>query len=495
MINTGGTPQHGGTLTIDQAGSPIEVDSLDFLYNPDAPTEQVITQIYDQLVENLPGSINPQPGLARRWKVSRNGLTYTFYLRSARFSNGMPATSADVKYVLDQARGPKSFFKSSLYGVISKVATPNKSTVIVTLSKPTPGFIYFLANPAASIVPSALIKAKGFTWYKTHPIGTGPFVLTRWVKDQEVDLTRNKYYWRTGLPYLNGVRMRVIANDNTRVLDVQSGTVDASDIVPFSQIATINKGGSAKVLVAPGGDMFVIWMTCSQKPLDEQVVRQALAYATPVASIQKVVFAGVAPRMNGLIPKLKYWSPSVPPYPYDVAKAKALLAKSSVPNGFSATINIIGSDQADNQVAQIVQQAWSQIGVKLTIQRVDSAGLGTKWTKGASDFYLFQPGVFSTDVVVDDEFASLLFDSPQLNNFYTFLKDPAASALVAKATSELSEAARKRDFARVQAITMQDPPVIPLTYTPNRVAVRNNVHNFNYMMAGSYWRLDTVWKS
>jgi peptide/nickel transport system substrate-binding protein len=494
VINPGGTPRRGGTLTLDQGGAPASVSAYREVESPDTPALQVIAQTSDQLVEYQPGFIDPQPGLAKSWTVSKNGLVYTFHLRDARFSNGMPFTSADVKFTLDHARGPKSFFHDSLYGVITSIRTPNKSTAIVTLKQPTPGFLHSLANIAASIVPAALVRSQGPAKFNLHPIGTGPFVLTRWLKNQEVRLVRNKYYWRKGLPYLDAITMRVTLNDTTRVLDVQSGTVDVSDVIPFSQVKTVNDGSVAKVLVAPGGDMYVIWITCSKKPFTEVAVRQALNYATPVDSINKVVFGGVAPTMNTVYPKLKYWNSKSPAYPYDLDKAKAALAKSSVPTGFSTTINVIGTDQASNQVAQIVQQSWEKIGVKLTINRVDSNTLGARWTSGKSDLTVFTPGSFSTDVAVDDEFATLLFNSPQTNNLFTFLKNPAAAKLTARATSELSEAARARDFARLQVMTIQNPPVIPLVYTPNRVAVRNNVHNFNYLMPGSYWRLERVWK-
>jgi peptide/nickel transport system substrate-binding protein len=494
VINPGGKPVHGGTLTVDQYAAPIGVSSLHDLFSPDTPTLQVVAQIEDELVEFRPGQLDPSPGLAKSWTVSPDGLTYTFHLRQAKFSNGMSFTSTDVKYTLDLARSPKSFFHDSLYGVIKNVATPDPSTAVVTLSKPTPGFIYSLGNLAAGIVPSKLVKSEGINKYNNHPIGTGPFVLKRWVKNQEIDLVRNPLYWRSGLPYLNAVKLRVTPNDNTRVLDVQSGTVDVADVIPFSQVKTVNSGQAAKVLVAPGGDMYVIWITSTRKPLSELPVRQALNYATPVKSIANVVFGGVAPTMNTVYPKVKFWSSKSPAYTYDLAKAKSLLAKSSVPNGFSATIDVTSTDQASNQVAQIVQQAWAKIGVKLRIQRLDGGTLSTNWSKGDSELTLFTPGSFSTDVPVDDEFTTLLFNSPETNNLYTFLKDPAAAKLTAKATSELSTADRARDFAQLQAMTMQDPPVVPLVYTPNRAAVRNDVHNFNYILAGSYWWLDTVWK-
>ena len=381
LANPGGEPVRGGTLRLDQSGAPPAVSSLAFLSEPDNGTMQVVMQVFDQLVEFLPGELDPQPGLAERWTVSDDGLSYTFKLRDAQFSDGTPVTSADAKWVLDRARGPESFF-GSLFGAITSVQTPDDSTVVLKLSKPTPALLHSLATAGASIVPSKLVKRIGVEAFNKAPIGSGPFTLPRWQPDQPIELKRNPRYWRAGQPYLDEVVLAPTPNDNTRVLNVRSGTSDVADYVPFAQIEPIDKSGEAKVLVAPGADMSVVFINNNKKPFDELAVRQALNYATPVDSIIDVVFHGAAPAMNTVLPKLKYWTDKAKAYTYDVDKAKELLADSSVPNGFDATISIDGSDSATKQVAQILKQAWQEIGVDLTIQPRELAVLGEDWPAG-----------------------------------------------------------------------------------------------------------------
>jgi peptide/nickel transport system substrate-binding protein len=495
IMRPGGTPKRGGTLTIDQYAPPDTLSPYKMMEAPDTPSLQVGAQIFDQLVEYLPGEFEPQPGLAKSWDVSSDGLTYTFQLQpDVTFSDGTPFTSEDVKFTLDHARGPKSFFRDSLYGVITKIETPDPLTAVVKLSQPTPGFIYSLGNIAASIVPKKLVETQGVEAFNKNPVGTGAFILKSWIKDQEASLVRNPTYWRKGKPYLDALTIRVTPNDNTRVLNVTSGTSDVADTVPFAQIKTINANKATDVLVGAGGDMYVVWPNNAKKPYDEVEVRQALAYATPLEDINKVAFGGVAPLMNTVYPKVKYWDKDAPGYAYDIEKAKELLGQSSVPNGFSATINIVGTDQPSTQVAQILQQSWAKIGVKLTIQRLNNATLGAKWSEGDAELTVFTPGSFATDVPVDDEFTSLLFNSPATNNLFTFLKNPEAAKLTKEATSTLDEGKREELFHQLQDVTIKNPPVIPLVYTPNRAGVRTNVHGFNYIMAGSYWRLDGVWK-
>src|SRR5581483_8402001 len=248
VLRPGGTPHRGGTLRIDQLQAPEGISSLHYVKSSDNQIGQVVEQIFDQLLEFQPGSLAPKAGLAERWEVSPDAKTYTFHLRDAKFSNGMPVTSADVKYSLQFAARPDSLYVD-LYKVISKIDTPDPKTVVIHLSAPSRAFIYYVAYIAASIVPEKVVKSEGVNAFNNHPIGSGPFMLKRWRRNQEVDLVRNPTYWRKGMPYLDAVRLIATPNDSTRSLDVQSGTVDVADSVPFSQIRTINAGSKAKVLI------------------------------------------------------------------------------------------------------------------------------------------------------------------------------------------------------------------------------------------------------
>jgi peptide/nickel transport system substrate-binding protein len=494
-IRDKGTPVRGGTLVVDQYRQPLTLSAWRMMEGPDTPAVQAGAQIYNQLVEYQPGAFDPQPGLARSWEVSDDGLTYTFHLENGvTFQNGDPFTSEDVKFTLDHARGDRSFFRDSLYGVIKEIQTPDDLTAVVKLSRVSPGFVYALGNIAASIVPAGLIRRIGIDAYNKKPIGTGPFMVDRWIRDQEVILKRNPNYWREGLPYLDEVRLRQTENDNTRVLNVTSGQTDVADIIPFSQIGPINRGGEADAIVGAGGDMWAIWTNNQRAPFRDVKVRQALAYATPLADINRVVFGGVATTMTSIYPKMKYWDKSVRGFEHDPEKAKALLRETDVPNGFSTTLNVVGTDQPSNQAAQIIQQAWKEIGVNVKIQRLDDATLGDEWFQGKADVTIHTPGAFATDVPVEDEFAALLFDSPVTNNLYTFARDPEAQRLTKQALVSLDEDERSRLFSELQRESLQNLPVIPMIYTPNRAAVRKNVHGFNYLMAGSMWRLERVWK-
>jgi peptide/nickel transport system substrate-binding protein len=498
-INPGGEPQEGGTLRIDQGDSPESVSSLYYLSDPNNQTGLIVQQIFSQLVEYVPGELDPQPGLAESWEVSDDGLTYTFHLRDATFSDGTPVTSADVKWVFEAAQGGvdldgagnESFFADQ-YAPIDTIETPDDKTVIMTFETPYPAFIYFAAYLAVSIVPHELVEEMGVEAFNEHPVGSGPFVLDSWTRDQQVTLTANENYWGEG-PYLDGAVFNVVPDDNTRALNLESGTVDVADRIAFSQVERINQGDAAQVLVVDGSDVNALWLNNSKPPFDEDNVRIALNYATPVDSIVDVVFQGLARRMNTIVPKLKYWTDEVQPYPYDPDKARELLAQTSVPDGFSTSIAYVSTDQASAQEAQIIQDAWADIGVEVTLEPLDAATQGDLFSSGEYEAILHEPGVFTSDVPVDDQFAQLLFDYPAINNLFSFYDSPPElKTLVRQALRENDEDRRVEEFTEIHRLSMADPMFVPLTYTPNRVGVANNVHNFSVPLTAIF-RLEPVW--
>ena len=481
----------GGTFRLARSLEPVNLNP--FTCSCENGSLQTMVQVYDTLAEQLPGSSEPQPGLAKSWDVSADKKTYTFHLRQARFSDGTPVTAADVKYSLDRANNPKSFY-ASMFGLMKQVSTPDASTVVVRLKQPTLGFPYYVAFPAASIVPKAALEKAGDRAFEQHPIGSGAFMVKRWVKGQVVELVRNPHYWRRGQPYLDEVKLLYVPNDNTRTLDLLSGNADAVDAVPFSQVDQVESSGQARVLFQTSSGMYNIWFNERYKPLNETGVRQALNYATPLREIQRVVFGGRAEIANANAPKLKYWSASVRPYDYDLDKARALIARSSEPDGFDLTIELAGGDDTSKQVAQIVQDAWGKIGVDVKLRQFDYGTLFSRMLAFQEQAFIQPPDVITSDIPIPDEFAQILFSTydSALHNGFTWYRNPAATELAQRAIHATDEAEQAELWARLQRVTMEDPATVPLIFPPTRAAYRDDVHGYQYVPQTGWWRLEQV---
>jgi peptide/nickel transport system substrate-binding protein len=450
-------------------------------------------QLYDQLVELLPGFALPQPGLAKSWDVARGGLRYTFHLRDAQFSNGDPVTAQDVKFSLDRFANPKiNASYAFLAASIGHVTVLDPRTVRVDLKRRDGAFLFNLTIFMASIISKRVHDRIGEKAYAQQPIGSGAFVLEKWVRGQYVELARNANYWRSGKPHLDGVRFVNVPDDNARILKIQSGEVDAANPIPFSQVDRLNKVSGLSVQIEPLAALDMLIVNNKLKPLDERAVRLALNYATPRAAIAKAVFGGKVQVANSMLPKMTYWSPAVHPYPYDLDRARKLLATSSVPKGFTMPYVFIGTDTEGKQVATILKEQWRQIGVNVDLQGVDVATAGDRLGKGEFGVANFAADGFTSDVPNDDELALGLFDpNAGFNGFSTSYSSKQAAALAHRANETLSESGRRRLFAQLQRYGIENPPWVPLFFVPQRTAVRRNVHGLKTLVTG-WWRLEDV---
>ena len=487
----GATPKRGGVLKFARNFEPVTLGPFGAADNG---TIWTIMMIYDQLVEYQPGTLDPQPGLAQSWELQNGGKTIVFHLRNAKFSDGSPVTADDVVFSLNRFKDPKvNTLLPFLATTIASVTAANPHTVVMKLKRVDGAILSNLTVFPASITPKAIVTKLGDKAFAQNPVGSGPFVFQSWARGQNLKLARNPHYWRPGKPYLDGVEFDFITNDNTRILNLQSGQVDVAESIPFSQVDSLNKG-STRVEIAPLASIDGIWLNNTHKPLDDKLVRQALNFATDKNTINRVVYFGHAQVANALYPFFKYTDNSVQNYPFSIAKAKALLAKSSAPKGFDVTILIPSEDQTKAQMMAVIKQLWAQIGVNVTIQTMETNALFTKYMNGDYEASDPLPSITS-DVLVPDELSLAWLDPTGVQKgFWTFYKSQQAWKLTQAANSTTSEAGRKRIFGQLQRLTLADAPWVPMFFVPARTGLGANVQNFHTLESG-WWNLWEVWKS
>jgi len=485
------TPKRGGVLKFARNFEPVTLGPFGAADNG---TIWTIMMIYDQLVEYAPGKLDPQPGLARSWEFSNGGKTIVFHLRDAKFSDGTPVTAADVVFSLNRFKDPKvNNLLPFLATSIASVTAANAKTVVMKLKRPDGAILSNLSVFPASITPQAVVKKLGDKAFAQAPVGSGPFVVDKWVRGQHLTMTRNEHHWRPGKPYLDGVEFDYITNDNTRILSLQSGQVDVAENIPFSQVGTLDKG-STRVEIAPLASIDAIWLNNTHKPFDDKLVRQALNYATDKEAINRVVYFGHAEVADGIFPFFKYSAKAVKNYPYDIDKAKALLARSSAPKGFDVTILIPSEDQTKAQMMAVVKQLWGKLGVNVTIQNMETNALFTKYMNGDYEASDPLPSI-TADVLVPDELALAWLDPKGVQKgFWSFYKSQKAWDLTLQANSTTDEAKRKKLFGQMQRLTLADAPWVPLFFVPARTGLSSKVQNFHTLESG-WWNLWEVWKS
>ena len=289
---------------------PEDALTLDPIASSDNPSIWTELLIFDQLVRPSKDGTKLEPGLAEKWEVAPDGLSYTFTLRDARFANGDPVTAEDVVFSMQRAAGEKSdwarFFKP-----VTKYTVVDAKTIKMSLDKPFTPMLNNLALFSASILPKKEVEAKGEDFFK-QPFGSGPFMVKAWNKGQDIDLLRNPHYWQQGKPAVGEADIQIINDDNTRVLKLKAGEIDAIIGVPFNQVAQLKHDPKLKVGVAPVFRIELVQLNTTKKPFDDQRVRQALNYAVDKQALVKGVLHGNGSVAVSSLPVMAYHHYMIP---------------------------------------------------------------------------------------------------------------------------------------------------------------------------------------
>lgn len=470
-------PVRGGSLVYSRQAETQSLNPIDLRNgNGDIFASELL---YNGLTRANPtGGDELKPGLAESWKISNGGKRYTFKLRpGVKFSDGTPLTAEDVKFTMDRFGDPK------INQILSVVAVGYKSskviddeTVQVDLDQPVAAFLYNISIFPAFVVPKKLVEEQGDAFFK-NPVGTGPYRLKKFVRGSYISFERNPYYWEKGKPYLDEVRYNFAADSNSRLLALKNDQAQIADGVPFSQIGTL-KGDRNVVLQQTAVPQFVgLWLNHKRPELADLNVRQAMQHALDREQIKNGIFKGAGSIPNSVLPALKYDADgsAVPPYAFDVAKAKELMAKSKYPDGFSVELQYPAGYDYYKQLGLLLQNEWAQIGIKVKLVEEDGATGTDRFNSG--DYDLTIPyAQFTSDLTVPDEYAGFLADPDSgTNGFFSNWSDPSITKLVKTFATTPDEAKRAEQWPVIQKAMLEQTPVINVINLPSITAHRPNV--------------------
>lgn len=471
-------PAHGGSLVYERQAATETLDPL----NPKNGNGDIFTYnlIYSGLVRSDPtGQTNKiVPSLAQSWDVSSDGKTYTFHLRpGVKFSNGQPLTAQDVAWTLNRFGNPKiNSIMAAVAGGFGHASVVNNSTVRVQLDRPVAAFLYDISIWPAFILPKNLVEKEGSAFYN-HPVGTGPFMVKQFVKGSYIQLVRNPHYWESGKPYLDSVRFNFVSDSNTRILAVQSGSAQEMDVVPFSQVETLRSSKNIAVQSAKVPLFLGLWLNHLRAPFTDLNVRKAMQYAIDRPLLNKEIFDGLGKIPNSVLMSFAMDASNsvVQPYPYDVAKAKALMAKSKYPHGFSTTLLYPSGTDFYRQLGLALQQEFGAIGIKVKLVEQDTPTVTNAWFTRNYDM-VFPFASFTSDLTVPDEYADFLSNWDNgFKGFESSWKDPTIQAMVLKFESTLDQSQRAQQWANIQKALMAQTPVMNVLSLPFVNAHRSNV--------------------
>lgn len=438
----------------------------------------VANSVFEGLV-NRDNDLKINPGLATSWDYL-NDKTLQFKLRKGvKFQNGEDFNADAVVFTFDRLLGPegKKGPQQSNYTSIDHVEKVDDYTVNFILKTKDPVLITKLAGYGAVIVPPKYIKEKGQQYFAEHPIGTGPYKMTSYKKDSQVDLEKFDGYWQADKPKINKVVFRIIPESSTRLADFQTGAIDIMKNVEISQTETVKGLSYATLQNVASPTVYSLKFDVSQKPMDNVKVRQAVNYAVDKEALIQQVLNGYGKEISTFQSTLSFGNnESLKPYSYDPEKAKQLLKEAGVGSDTSLDMYIGGSNATFKEIAQAVAAYLEQVGLKVNIKTVDSSTLTSDLVPHNKAGHMYYQGWGGWTLDFDNT-AYLLYHKGELWN--PSFTDAKVDELMNAERSTVDQDERKAIFKDLTERLYELAPELNLYQSEAIYAVNNRVQGFN----------------
>jgi peptide/nickel transport system substrate-binding protein len=464
----------GGTLTFAIATDQTLLDPLATTYNVDIILHN---NIYRQLYRvNADGS-GLEPFAAESYDVNDEATVWTFTLRDdIKFSDGTPITADDVVYSIE-----RGFSDTSLWAWIYEEAglAPGKTTAIddrtvqFELSAPFVPFVSYVSGYWASIFPKGSIEAVGEDEFFKKPICSGEWMVDEFVQADHLTIVPNPY--AVGQAKLDKIVFPMIPDDNTRMLQLQTGQIDVAYVVPASQIDSINSLPGLTVKEYPFAYTAVLYDNQTKAPFDDANFRRALNYAIDRDALMKAVAFGHASFPTSFLPKgVIYWDNQIEGFPYDLEKAKEYMAQSKYADGISFELWTTTTSATGVETATALQGMWNQLpGVNVDVVQLEPAVLRDKTANMEHTVYV---GGFSSDVADPAEITAW-FVTGYINDARRGGNVDAVKPMLADANKELDPAKRQQMFYDIQQWVQDNAFAFNLYYTNNNWGMKESVQD------------------
>ncbi|QWC23969.1 ABC transporter substrate-binding protein [Bacillus haikouensis] len=469
----------------------------------DGESFKVTKNIFETLVKFGEQDTEPNPGLAEEWKVSDDGLTYTFTLREGvKFQDGTDFNAdAVVKNFERWMNGNADTFPyySSMFGgfkgdeghVIKEVKAVDDKTVEFVLKRPQAPFLKNIAmSPFAIVSPKAIDELGDKLGEAPTDAGTGPFKFVEWKRNDKIVLEKNVDYWNKDLPKLDQVVFKSIPENSARLNALISGEIDLADGVNPSDASQVEGNDQLQLFERPSMNVGYLGLTSTRKPFDDPKVRQAINYAINKQEIVDAFFEGKADvAKNPMPPVIAGYNDDIEGYEYNPEKAKELLAEAGHEKGFEMELWAMPVPRPympDGQkVAEAIQADLAEVGIKANIVSYEWATYLDKASKGEADAFLLG---WTGDNGDADNFLYVLLDKDNIgSNNYSYYSNDELHKILIDAQTEVDQAKREELYKKAQEIIHEDAPWVPLAHSTPLLAGSAAIKNFKPHPTGSDW--------
>ncbi len=492
---------------------PLEFSpkTLDPAVAADIYSVAVIQQIFDGLVQ-FDKDLNIIPALAKSWKISPDGLTYTFYLREGvKFHNGREVTAEDFIYsftriidpktkspaanLLERIMGSKEFREGNTHQVRG-LQSSGKYGFEIKLSETYSPFLSILGMNKFKVLPREEVEKPGVDFGK-FPIGTGPFKFVSMKESEEIVLEANQDYFE-GRPNLDKIIFKTFHGDPIEDIfgNFLEGRLEETK-VPFKEFRDPSKLKNFYIVRKPILSLRFYGMQIKTRPLDNKKVRQAISYALNKEQLDQEAFQGMDSITDRIIPLgMPGSSPTKVVYPYDPKRAKELLADAGYPGGKGLPpIEFWSAQKAEmtQRELEVVTSNLAKIGINLQVH------YETNWKKFEEMMISYKTPMFRyawyADIPDPDNFLGILFYSTSKYNF-TGYKRPEVDKILDIAKKEVNSLKRVDFYKKAEEMIMEDAVIIPTINHVFQQAYQPNVRGVEVnALGGPYIPMKKIWLS
>lgn len=352
-------------------GLPADTKSMDPHATTDTCSHAVNRQVFESLVTVDPATNKLVPVLAERWEISEDSRSIKFFIKKGvKFHNGEVLTADDVIFTFKRAVSPAGgairMFASPID--VDKIKKIDDHTLEIGLKTPTANvFLMSMNHPWSSILNKKAIEHYGLD-AGANPVGTGRYKFEFWQKGDRVSLTRfDDYHGTPGK--LKRIQLRAVVEGNSRTIELESGAIQVSMEMALVDSKRVAENAELYAYNVPGPNVYLLCFDVTAPPYDNVKVRQAMDLAVARAGIVRAVLKGQGEPARGPISSsIKYSLGKIDPVPpYDVDKAKKLLAEAGFPKGFKGELWV--GDRTDFMNSAVILQAnFRDIGIDLEIK-------------------------------------------------------------------------------------------------------------------------------
>ncbi|MHB8740710.1 MAG: ABC transporter substrate-binding protein, partial [Coriobacteriia bacterium] len=479
------------TFTFAQGADPRGLDPARI---DDLESAKPIGNIYEGLTRYAADSTEIEPCLAESWKISDDGLTYTFTLREGvKFHDGTDFNAEAVKFNIDRQLPPLADddmpYASFTFGTVKSVEVVDDHTVQIELTQKNTAFLANLAMSMAAPMVSPAALVAGNNSVMDAPVGTGPYTFVEWNKGENLVLVRNDEYWGEPAKTKNIV-FSFITDNSARVLALNNGEVDMIDGIDATVVETLTGAGS-ELYEAPGMNVNYMAYNTTRPIFADAAARRAFSQAVNVDELVQSLYQGYSEKATTILPTfMPGYDSTVEQVAFDAEAARAGLAAAGITKVHMITYTNPRPYNAATgaSLAAAIQGYLQKVGVECTIDTFDWTTYKEKVKAGDYDVAFYG---WIGDNGDPDNFLNLLADGdPNLN--LARWDDATYQQMIKDALALPNGDERNAAYAACEKYVAERSVWLVISHAKQQAAFRPGVGGFVYHATGNLYLADAV---